>query len=301
MLPYLKHRRKGWTLMKKLSRKLTPYWFALPAVAFVVMFTYYPFFRTVYNSLFAINSYGVTVRYLGFRNYLDVLNNKHFVNALLNSLKYSLIGVPSSILVSLLLALLSNRRRLFSKAYEVMFSLPMAISMSATCMIFKLLLNPTVGYLNYALSLNVQWLNSRQTALFSLILVSGWMSIGFQYIFLMAALRGVPQELTEASQIEGANAMQRTVYVTLPLISPTLFYLVCTDIVTYMMMAGPSLVLTDGGPFRSTETLIYHMYDRSIYNQFWGYGYAMSVIIFLLLLVMILLTFRVEKKGVYYT
>lgn len=287
--------------IKRFDPKVKPYLFALPAVLAVVMFTYYPFFKTAYNSLFAINSYGVTVRYLGFQNYLDVLQNKHFYNALANSLKYTLIGVPLSIFLSLMLALFSNKRRMFSKAYEVMFSLPMAISMSATCMIFKLLLNPTIGYLNYALHLKTQWLGSRHTALLSLIFVSVWMSIGFQYIFLMAALRGVPQELNEASQIEGAGPLKRTIYITLPLISPTLFYLICTDIVTYMMMAGPSLVLTDGGPFRSTETLIYHMYDRSIYNQFWGYGYATSVIIFLLLFFIILLTFRVEKRGVHYS
>ena len=286
--------------MQRIFQRTKPYLFALPAVAFVVLFTYYPFVKTMYNSLFSINSYGVTLRFLGLDNYVSVLTNKHFYNALLNSLRYTFIGVPCSMFVSLLLALLSNRRRMFSRAYEVMFSMPMAISMSATCMIFKLLLNPTVGYLNYALGLNVQWLSSRHTALFSLILVSGWMSIGFQYIFLMAALRGVPQELTEAASIEGAGALQRTLRITLPLISPTLFYLLCTDIVTYMMMAGPSLVLTDGGPFRSTETLIYHMYDRSIYNQFYGYGYAMSVIIFALLLFMILLTFRLEKRSVYY-
>ena len=141
--------------MQRIFQRTKPYLFALPAVAFVVLFTYYPFVKTMYNSLFSINSYGVTLRFLGLDNYVSVLTNKHFYNALLNSLRYTFIGVPCSMFVSLLLALLSNRRRMFSRAYEVMFSMPMAISMSATCMIFKLLLNPTVGYLNYALGLNV--------------------------------------------------------------------------------------------------------------------------------------------------
>lgn len=95
--------------MQRIFQRTKPYLFALPAVAFVVLFTYYPFVKTMYNSLFSINSYGVTLRFLGLDNYVSVLTNKHFYNALLNSLRYTFIGVPCSMFVSLLLALLSNR------------------------------------------------------------------------------------------------------------------------------------------------------------------------------------------------
>lgn len=282
-------------------RKLKPYLFILPALFFVIMFTYYPFARTIYNSLFSLNVYGDTVRFLGLENYSDVLRNKNFYNALQNSLKYTVVGVPVSITISLLFALLSQKPRFLGGVSEVMFSLPMAISMSATCMIFKLLLNPSVGYLNHVLNLNVQWLGSRNTALYALVFISVWMSIGFQYIFFLAALRGVPEELLEAASLEGANSFYTTIKIIIPMISPTIFYLVATDTVTYMLMAGPTMVLTNGGPFKSTVTLIYHMYERSIYNQFWGYGYALSVIIFAILFLIILITFRMENKGVHYS
>ena len=281
--------------------KLKPYLYLLPALLFVITFTYYPFIRTLYNSFFSLNIYGETVRFLGTLNYSDVLHNSNFYNALKNSLKYTAIGVPASILISLLLALLTQKRRFLGRASQVMISLPMAISMSATAMIFRLLLNPLIGYLNYALNLDIQWFGSRNTALMSLVLVSVWMSIGFQYIFLLAALKGVPEELLEAGSIEGANAFYSTTRIVLPMISPTIFYLFCTETIAYMLMVGPTLVLTRGGPFRSTVTLIYHMYEQSMYNQFWGYGYALSVVIFAILFLIILLTFRLESKGVHYS
>ncbi|MCL1855429.1 MAG: sugar ABC transporter permease [Clostridia bacterium] len=274
--------------------------YALPALIFAVMFTYYPFLRTFYNSLFVVNIYGQATRFLGLANYRGVLANKNFLEALVNSLKYTAMGVPSSLLISLFLALMAERERSCSRVSEMLFSLPMAVSMSTTCMIFKLLLNPTVGYLNYALGIKVNWLHDVKTALPALVATSVWTNIGYQFIFLMAALRGIPTDLQEAASIEGAGWLARTRRITLPLITPTIFYLMCTDIVMNMMMAGPTMVLTRGNPRRSTVTLIYHMYDRSIYNQFWGYGYAMSVLIFLIIFGMILLAFRMERRGVHY-
>lgn len=282
-------------------RKMEPYVYVLPALFFAVMFTYYPFIRTLYNSFFVVNIYGDTTRFLGLENYRSVLTNKNFYGALVNSLKYTAMGVPTSLLISLFLALMAEQKRRGSRLYEMLFSLPMAISMSTTCMIFKLLLNPTVGYLNYALGLKINWLHDVNTALPALVAVSVWTNVGYQFIFLMAALRGIPTDLIEAANIEGAGWFARTRKITLPLISPTIFYLMCTDIVMNMMMAGPTMVLTRGNPRKSTVTLIYHMYDRSIYNQFWGYGYAMSVLIFLIIFGMILLAFRAERKGVHYT
>ncbi len=282
-------------------RRLEPYAYALPALFFAILFTYYPFFRTLYNSLFVVNIYGNTTRFLGLENYRSVLSNKGFYGALINSLKYTAMGVPASLFISLFLALLAEQKKPGGRLYEMLFSLPMAISMSTTCMIFKLLLNPTVGYLNYALGLKVNWLRDVSTALPSLVSISVWTNAGYQFIFLMAALRSIPTDLIEAAHIEGAGWFARTRRITLPLISPTIFYLLCTDIVMNMMMAGPTMVLTRGGPRQSTVTLIYHMYDRSIYNQFWGYGYAMSVLIFLIVFGIILLAFRAERKGVHYT
>ena len=264
------------------------------------MFTYYPFIETIINSFFKLNNKAQRMEFIGLKNYISVFSAKNFNNALLNSLRFTLMTVPFNILISLLLALMAEKKRRFARAYEVMFSLPMAISMSATCMIFKLLLNNSIGLLNHVLALDIKWFFSKDTALWGIAIICIWQSIGYEFLYLSAALHNVPQDVLEAATVDGANWGNRTVRVVLPLISPTIFYLFCLDLVAGMMMSGPVMVLTNGGPRNSTETLVYHMYSKTISGTNMGYGYAISIVIFLAVFLLVLLSFRAEKKGVYY-
>lgn len=291
------HTRKG----KSFLSKAEPYLYLIPALFFAIAFTYYPFVETVLNSFFKLNVRAQRVDFIGIQNYTSVLTSSNFLNALTNSLRFTVMTVPFNILISLSLALLAEKKRRFNRVYEVLFSLPMAISMSATCMIFKLLLNNSIGLFNYALKLDVAWFSDRRFAMPGLAFISVWMSLGYEFLFLCVALRNVSQDVIEAAIVDGARWHQRTIRIVLPLISPTIFYLVCMDIVTNMMMAGPTMVLTGGGPRRSTETLIFHMYSKSIAGTSMGYGFACSIIIFIIVFFLILLTFRAEKKGVYYS
>ena len=292
---------RGIPKRKGLFKTAEPYIYLIPALFFAVMFTYYPFVETRLNSFFKLNVRAQRVNYIGIQNYLSVLKNANFRNSLLNSLKFTLMTVPFNILISLTLALLAEKKRRFHRIYEVLFSLPMAISMSATCMIFKLLLNNSIGLFNYTMHLNIAWFFDKRYAMPGLAFISVWMSLGYEFLFLCAALRNVSQDVIEAAIVDGARWHQRTTRIVLPLISPTIFYLVCMDIVTNMMMSGPTMVLTGGGPHRSTETLVFHMYSKSIASTSMGYGYACSIIIFFIVFFLILLTFRAEKKGVYYS
>lgn len=281
-------------------RRVEPYLFLLPALFFAVTFTYYPFIETIINSFFKLNVRAQRVSFIGFKNYANVLNSANFRNAFLNSLRFTLMTVPFNVLISLSLALLAEHKRRFNRVYEVLFSLPMAISMSAACMIFKLLFNNSIGLFNYTFGLNIAWFYDKRYAMPGLAAISVWMSLGYEFLFLSAALRNVPQDVLEAAKVDGARWPQRTARIVLPLISPTVFYLVCLDIVTNMMMSGPALVLTAGGPRRSTETLVFHMYQQSVSSAAMGYSYAISIVIFLIVFLLILLTFRFEKKGVFY-
>ena len=281
-------------------KRLEPYLYLLPALFFAVAFTYYPFAETIVNSLFKLNVRAQRLSFIGLTNYVNVLKNANFKNAFFNSLRFTVLTVPFNVLISLSLALLAERKRRFSRAYEVLFSLPMAISMSAACMIFKLLFNNSIGLFNYVFGLNISWFYDRTYAMPGLAAITVWMSLGYEFLFLSAALRNVPQDVLEAARVDGARWHQRLCRIVLPLISPTVFYLVCLDIVGSMMMSGPALVLTGGGPRRSTETLVFYMYQQTVSATNMGYGYAMSIVIFLIVFLLILLTFRMEKKGVYY-
>lgn len=285
----------------RLIHKAEPYLFLLPALFFAVVFTYYPFLESIINSFFKLNVRAQRISFIGLKNYAAILSSANFRNALWNSLRFTALTVPFNVLISLSLALLAEEKRRFHRVYEVLFSLPMAISMSAACMIFKLLLNNSIGLFNYTFGLNIAWFHDRLYAMPGLAAISVWMSLGYEFLFLSAALRNVPQDLLEAAKVDGARWYQRTTRIVIPLISPTIFYLVCLDVVTNMMMSGPALVLTNGGPRKSTETLVFHLYQQTVSAASVGYGYALSIIIFFIVFLMILLTFRFEKKGVFYS
>lgn len=288
------------TLMTRMMQKSKPYLFLLPALFFIVMFTYYPFVETIINSFFKLNNKAQRVDFVGLKNYLQVFKAKNFNNSLYNSIRFTLMTVPFNISISLILALLAEKRRRFSRVYEVMFSLPMAISMSATCMIFKLLLNNSIGLLNYSLGLDIKWFFDKNTALWGIAIITVWQNIGYEFLYLSAALRNVPQDVLEAATVDGANWIHRTLRIVFPLITPTVFYLFCLDLIGGMMMSGPVMVLTNGGPRNSTETLVYHMYSKTVSGTNMGYGYAISIVIFLIVFLLMLLSFKAEKKGVYY-
>lgn len=286
--------------MARMMQKSKPYLFLLPALVFIIMFTYYPFVETIINSFFKLNNKAQRVEFVGLKNYFQVFKAKNFNNSLYNSIRFTVMTVPFNILISLILALLAEKKHRFSWLYEVMFSLPMAISMSATCMIFKLLLNNSIGLLNYSLGLNIKWFFDKKTALWGIAIITVWQNIGYEFLYLSAALRNVPQDVLEAATVDGANWIYRTIRIVFPLISPTLFYLFCLDLIAGMMMSGPVMVLTNGGPRNSTETLVYHMYSKTISGTNMGYGYAISIVIFLIVFLLVLLSFKAEKKGVYY-
>lgn len=288
------------TSMARLMQKSKPYFFLLPALFFIIMFTYYPFVETIINSFFKLNNKAQRVDFVGLKNYLQVFRAKNFINSLYNSIRFTAMTVPFNISISLILALLAEKRHRFSRMYEVLFSLPMAISMSAACMIFKLLLNNSIGLLNYSLGLNIKWFFDKKTALWGIAMITVWQNIGYEFLYLSAALRNVPQDVLEAATVDGANWIHRTVRIVFPLISPTVFYLFCLDLIAGMMMSGPVMVLTNGGPRNSTETLVYHMYSKTISGTNMGYGYAISIVIFLIVFLLVLLSFKAEKKGVYY-
>lgn len=281
--------------------KIEPYLWLIPMFFFLIMFTYYPFFRTILGSFFKVNANNQFLSFAGLENYTAAFTNRYFNKALMNTLKFALMSVPTSLVISTLLALLADKERRFHGAYMVLFSLPMAVSMSALCLIFKYFLNNSIGLFNYALGLNIDWYNDKVYALPALAVLSIWLNIGFQFIYVTSALRNVPVELIEASYIEGANAFQRATKIILPLISPTLFYLFCIAAVSDMMVFTQVNIITEGGPRNATMTLMYLMYKTGFTNQQWGPAYALSVIIFVITSIIMALSFRFEKKGVFYS
>ena len=283
-----------------MRRTVKPYLYLLPMLVFAVGFVYYPFLKTAAQSLSVVNFRGEITGFAGLENYRYLFSRREFGIALGNTVRLMGINVPVTLLITLFLSWFSARRRRLGPVYETMLALPMTVSMAAISLIFKVMLNPTVGIVNYALGLSVGWYTDRHSAMYGILLLTVWMGIGFNYLLLLSAFRAVPEDLLGSARLEGAGPVRTLLYVQLPIISPTLLYVVCTNMIQAMMTSGPIMILTQGGPSRSTTTLIYLMYTAGYRSANFGLAAAVSIVSFGLTLTFTVILFATERRKVHY-
>ena len=296
------------SLGKKIVEFQKPYLFVLPILIFAVAFSYYPFIRTLLYSLSAVNKSGEIVKFVGLKNYLSIFSREEFINAIGVTLKFTLIYVPIAVALPYTLALIANRRKLFSNVYQTLFALPMAVSVSASCYIFQQLLHRKIGLVNYLLEVlgfmqnktNIDWLGDKTWALPSLAVIMIWIHIGFNFMLLLAAVRNVPDELIEAANLEGCGYWRKVFKIVIPITSPTIFFVFCTQMVAGIMMNAPTMILTKGGPVNSTSTMIYYVYTTGFRSGNFAIGSTASIATFLLAFIFLMFNFLYEKKGVVY-
>lgn len=282
------------------SGKLKPYLFLLPILLFAVGFVYYPFIRTFMYSFSTVNRKGEIIDFVGLNNFKYLFGNQTFHIALKNTLLLTVVTVPIILLFSLFLALLASKPRKLSSVYETMFTLPMAVSMPAACMVFKLLLNPQIGIVNYLLQSNYLWFQGTSSALIGIVAISVWVGVPFDFLLMLSAVRNVPTQLSEAAQIDGAGYFRRLFSVTLPLITPTILYILLTNTVLSMMTSAPIILITEGGPARSTTTLIYMMFTSGYQSSNYSMASCISITTFLLTFGFVALSMYFERKKVHY-
>lgn len=281
-------------------QRIEPILYLAPAFLFLGVFVYFPFGKTIIESFFLLSSMGEIRGFVGLENYLAVIQNPKFIQAIMNTLRFVVFTVPFSVGLAFVLAMIASKKRKTSPLYETMFSLPMAMSASVAAMIFQLMFSPTLGIINALTGSNIKWLSDKATALTVLIIIQVWMNLGYNFLFILAAIRGIPVEMFEAAEIEGVTAFKKATRIVMPLTSPTLFFLMCNSLAKMLMTSNLSLILTNGGPQGSTETMITFMYKQATGNANYNAAYAAAVIAFLITLIATALTFIYEKKGVTY-
>ncbi|MGM0125580.1 sn-glycerol 3-phosphate transport system permease [Enterococcus sp. AZ194] len=296
------------TTAKKLKRvskknflgKIEPWFYLLPSLVAIGLFTYYPFVTNIFDSLHIVDSFGNRRAFIGIENYQAILGNPKFLQAIGNTVLFSAITIPASLIIGLILALVAREKRKTSPIYEAMYSLPMAMSLAAVAMIFQLMLNPTLGMVNKIFGVDINWLKDVTTSLPSLIFIETWLNIGFNFLFMLTAVRGIPDEILESAEIDGAVGFTRLYKIILPYISPTILFLLVSSIAKTMITSGLTLILTQGGPDGATETIVSFIYKNAILNQNYNIGYAASVVGFVITFLFAGLSFIYEKRGVHY-
>ena len=273
----------------------------LPIMVFAIAFVYLPFIRTIINAFSRVNSKGIIKGFAGLENFIYTYSRKDFLPALKHTLIIAIFNAPITLVITLTLALLSQKRRRLSAVYETMFTLPMSVSMSAACMIFKSMFSPSVGFINYFFSLKLGWFESTETALAACIILTVWMGIGFDYLLLLSALRGIPKSVMEATEVDGISLWRKILLVEIPLISPTIFYIFCTNLVLCMMTSAPMIIIMGVSPESSaTNTLMSMMYQSGFSSSDYGLAAVLSLTAFLLTLLFTILSFVAEKRRVHY-
>lgn len=281
-------------------RRLKPYAYVLPMLLFAAVFVYYPFIRTLGDSFHWVDFQGRLTGFAGLDNYRYLFGRREFSIAMANTLKLTLINVPVTIALTLLLAWMTARRTRLSPLTETLLALPMAVSMPTVALIFKVLLNPTVGWLNAALGLQIGWFQDRHTAMSGVLMMTVWMGIGFNYLLFLGAFRGINRDVIDSAAMDGASRLRTLFSIQLPLVSPTMLFVLCTNMVQALMTSGPMLIVTEGGPSRSTTTLIYLMYTSGYRSSNYAVAAAISMVTFVLALGFTVVIFMSERKRVHY-
>ncbi len=285
-----------------LGHTFVPYLFLAPALLFFVLFSYYPFLKTIYMSTTITDAQGQVKAFVGLKNFETLFARDEFLEILGNTLVFIPLTVIPTIIIGLALAALAEKKlRGFSGIAETLFTLPMATSSACAAIAWGMILNPVVGSLNQLLGLDINWLSDPDFAMLSVALVTVWMGFGFNFIILLTALRGVSPEIKESAMVDGANVFETFFKISLPMISPSIFFVVFTGVMSSFQAFGQINLLTRGGPGISTTVLVYDIYLEAFRNYRFGSASAESIVLFLMMLIFTLVQFRFEKKGVHYS
>lgn len=280
------------------------YLFLLPSIAIFAVFQFYPMLQSVYLSVHMTNPRGKIVEYVGWSNFRDILTNTAFYENLKVTCLFTLVTVPAVVVLALLLASLTNRNSKGMKALQFVFSLPVVLSVGTSSVIWGMLFHPSTGMFNYLLSKisisPVMWLTDPKWALLSIAIMTVWMNVGFVYIVLLSGLKGIPADLYECARLDGASAPVLFRKITLPLLSPTVFFVSIISIISAFQAFGQVHILTKGGPVHTTDVVVYSIYREAFTNFRFGTGSAQALILFAIILVLTLLQFRLVERKVHY-
>lgn len=284
-------------------RDLVGYGFISPWIIGFLLFTAWPFLRSVYLSF---TRYDIVrpPRWVGAANYESLLTqDQTFRNACVVTLKFAVFAVPIGIAAGVILALLLNANVRGISIYRTIFYLPSIVPTVATSVVFMWILNPQIGLVNGLLSkmgiTGPAWLNDPKWSLWSLMLMGLW-GVGNSMVIYLAGLKDIPTYLYEAAIVDGANAWTRLRKITLPMLTPVIFFNLVMGVIGSLQYFTQAYVMTGGGPEDSTRFYALYLFDRAWRYSDMGYASAMAWILFLAIVVLTSVLFGTQKRWVHY-
>jgi len=270
-------------------------WVAYPFVAlFTVPFLAFNIIPILFGAYLSFTKWGIfgSPKWIGLQNYIDAFHDEFVHIAFRNVLLYSLIIVPSVVVLGLSFAIYVNQRWPLAGLVRVLFFAPYVVSATVIGLVWVWMLDTQFGIVNSYLRRigigAIPWLTSTNWSLIGVSIASVWWDLGLAFILFLAALQDVPKDLYDAAEVDGASTWQRLWFVTLPQLRPVISMVVTLQLIASMRIFSQVYVMTNGGPASSSSSVIYYIYSTAINRQLFGYSAAVSMMLFVLILVVTL-------------
>lgn len=297
--------KTGTLSKKKLNNYFWGYLMIAPVLIGLMVFYIIPFFKSLFISFTNMGPFG-TYNWVGIENFKNILSDSNFYLALKNTFIYTIVSVPITIALSIILAVLLNSNIKGLSIYRTIYFLPAITMPAAVSMVWRWLFNSDFGLINYTLSkfgiAGPSWITNPKIALFSVIIVGVWSKVGYNMIILLAGLQGISKSYYEAAEIDGAGTFKKFTKITLPLLTPTIFFVVVMSLIgafqvfeyIFMMIPNNSVSL------ESTQSVVYLFYKNAFMLGEKGYASAIAVILFVIIMIITFIQMKLQDKWVNY-
>jgi len=278
--------------------------YLLPSLLLFSVFLFYPMIKTLYLSLFITDTQGNPLNFVGLQNFSYLFTDPNFLQSMKATFLFVLYTVPIGLIIALFLALIANEKLKGIGFFRTMFSSTMGMSVAASSVIWMFMYNPTIGVINKVLNLvgihDVQWLLDPKYALVAVSISTIWMNIGFTFLILLGGLQNIDEKLYENARIAGVSYWYQLLKITLPMLSPTLFFIITVSFINAFQTFGQIDILTKGGPTDSTNVIVYSIYKAAFVNYNVGSASAQATILFFCILLVTALQFKLGERKVHY-
>lgn len=277
--------------------------FILPTMIGLIVLNIYPIIKTIYESFFKTGDFGRGNIFVGVSNYQKVLIDPVVWQSLLNTFKYAIVEVPLSLIIALVLAVLLNRKMKGRTVYRTIFFLPMVAAPAAIAMVWRWLFNSEFGLLNNVFGTHVNWISNPNIAVFSIGIIGVWSIIGYNMVLFLSGLQEIPKDYYEASNIDGASGIYQFFHITVPLLSPTIFFVTVTRVISALQVFDLIFMVMDRNnpALNKTQSLVYLFYQYSFVQNNKGLGSTIVVVLLAIIMLITVFQMKAQKKWVYYS
>jgi multiple sugar transport system permease protein len=291
---------------KQREENLWGWLFVCPTMAGLLILNIIPIFQTLWQSFFKVGDFGRGNFFVGFSNYLALLRDDQILRSTLNTFIYTLLEVPFSMAIALVLAILLNRDITGRTSFRTIFFLPMVAAPAAVAMVWRWLFNGSFGFINHFFGIvglsPVNWLSDPSRTILSIAMVGIWSCLGYNMVLFLAGLQEIPRDYYEAAEIDGAGVIRQQFIITVPLLSPTLYFVGVTRTIAALQVFDIIFMMLDRNSpaIPGTQSLVYLFYKYSFVNNNKGYGATIVLLLLVIIMIFTIIQQQAQKRWVHY-